>query len=619
MPAVAWLRLALGATLALQACTMGELAREADDYQASTVLVGRVEPGSAAPGPIVVGAYTRSEGGDWRLAHQTRLHEPGGYELIVPPGRYTLYAYADHNGNGLHDAGEPAARHRDGAAVVTAAGQALLGGLDLVLGDGGGTVQVPRVAPALGPSTQAGALADWSSPVFQADSGALGYWQPMSYFRRYGGNVHLLEPYDPAKTPVLFVHGAVGSPQDWKTLVGRLDRSRWQPWLFAYPSGAAVESMSHLLFWKLFNLQLRHRYPRLVIVAHSMGGLVVRRMLLDSGQQLPQVRRFVSLSTPWAGEPGADLGVKMSPAVVPSWRDMQPDGAFMRSLFDRRLPSGVEYALLFGHRGAPGLWRPNNDGTVTLASQLRRAAQEEARLVFGFDEDHVGILESAQVAAQLQALLDATGGSDGGGAGATLKVQLRRDDGAAVPGLPLLVLRPLDGGAPITAALATAEGGWQVAALPPGRYDAGLVVDGLAAEPRQQPLTLPRDGSARLAFVLRPQGTLNGYVGEDRSRPAGAHHAPDARLRITRIVLRGAGYERVLRPDAAADALSRALLLVTSGQDAAWESSFAFVGLPAGEVELTIEAEGRQPHRSRHVVVPGQTGALPPIVMPPLR
>jgi hypothetical protein len=45
------------------------------------------------------------------------------------------------------------------------------------------------------------------------------------------------------------------------------------------------------------------------------------------------------------------------------------------------------YALLFGHCGAPGLWRPNNDGTVTLASQLRRAAQEEARLIVGYDEE----------------------------------------------------------------------------------------------------------------------------------------------------------------------------------------------------------------------------------------
>ena len=127
-----------------------------------------------------------------------------------------------------------------------------------------------------------------------------------------------------------------------------------------YPSGSSVASMSNLLYWKLLNLQLRHRYEHLVIVAHSMGGLVVRRFLLDNGANLPQIRRFISLSTPWAGEVSADSGVKLSPAVVPSWRDMQPDGPFMRSLFDRRLPATVEDDLLFGHRGTPGLWRPNN-------------------------------------------------------------------------------------------------------------------------------------------------------------------------------------------------------------------------------------------------------------------
>ncbi|MFO1328086.1 MAG: hypothetical protein U1F56_12070 [Rubrivivax sp.] len=607
-----WRAALLAALLVLQACALGELQREAGDYEASTVLVGRVERGAVAEGSIVVGAYARGADGRWQRVHQTRLHESGGYELIVPPGRYALFAYADRNGNGLFDAGEPVARHAAGD-VVAQAGQALVGGLDLVLGEGG--VEVPRVAAALAISTQAGALADWSSPMFQADSGKLGYWQPMSYFHRYGGNVHLIEPYDPARTPVLFVHGAVGSPQDWKTLAGRLDRSRFQAWFYAYPSGAAVDSVSHLLFWKLFNLQLRHHYPRLLIVAHSMGGLVVRRMLLDNGHHLPQVTRFVSLSTPWAGEPGADLGVKMSPAVVPSWRDMQPEGAFMRSLFDRRLPPHIEYDLLFGHRGAPGLFRPNNDGTVTLASQLRRAAQEEARLVFGFDEDHVGILESAQVATQLQALLAASAGAGGD---ASLQLRLLTD-GAPAQGVPLLVLRPLDGGPPLTASLRAAEGGARVGALPPGRYEAGLIADGWAAEPRRQPLVLERGAEARLEVRLRPQGALSAYVADERGRVAGAYAAPAAQLRVRRVVLRGPGLLRELQPDTAPDAMSRALLKALDGQDAAWDGSFAFTGLPAGDYELEIEADGREPHRQRVQVQPGRSGTLPPIVMAPRR
>lgn len=386
----------------LGACTLTKLNEQTREYEASTVLVGRVETGTERDGPIVVGAYSH-DGARWVLAHQTLLHEHGGYELIVPRGSYVLFAFADRNGNGLFDTGEPAARLA-GRYTVAAPGDGMVGGLDMVLGHG--TTEVPRLVPAPHDSTQAGALIDLDAAAFSAAMGRQGYWQPMDFFRSHGGNVYFVEPYDATRTPVLFVHGAAGSPQDWRHQVSQLDRSRYQAWVFYYPSGAAVESMSNLLYWKLLNLQLRYRYERLMIVAHSMGGLVVRRCLLDNGANLPQVQRFVTLSTPWAGEASADRGVRLSPAVVPSWRDMQPDGPFMRSLFDRRLPTHVEYALLFGHRGAPGLWRPNNDGKVTLASQLRRAAQEEARVVLGFDEDHVSILASPQVTAQLHALLD---------------------------------------------------------------------------------------------------------------------------------------------------------------------------------------------------------------------
>lgn len=601
------LLVAITATLA--ACTLARVGEQAREYAHASVLVGRVETGGQRDGPIVVGAYRR-EGDRWVLAHQTRLHEHGGFELIVPRGDYTLFAHADRNGNGLFDAGEPAARHAGGRSVV-ASGAGLIAGLDMVLGDG--TTEVPRLQPAPATSTQAGSLLDLDAADASAEAGRHGYWQPMDFFRRRGGNVHFLEPYDPARTPVLFVHGAVGSPQDWRHQIERLDRSRYQAWVFFYPSGAAVESMSHLLYWKLSNLQLRYRYERLVIVAHSMGGLVVRRLLLDSGTSLPQVTLFVTLSTPWAGDAAAERGVKMSPAVVPSWRDMQPDGPFLRSLFDRRLPPHVEYDLLFGHRGTPGLWRPNNDGTVTLASQLRRAAQEEARAVYGFDEDHSSILVSPQVTAQLHGLLDR---STTGGAGGQLDVRLDVA-GGPVQGLPTLVLRPLDpGGTPITVALSAAEGGARIGALAPGRYDVGVLADGFAARPRRQTVNIDGQGTPSLSFHLQPQGSLSGYVGEDGVHPAGSLVAAHPAPRIRSVVLRGAGVERRLVPRPALGWADASLLLLEGG-DVAWGSAFVFADLPEGDYELQIDAERRPLHRSRHLVQPGRSGALSPILLGP--
>jgi hypothetical protein len=55
--------------------------------------------------------------------------------------------------------------------------------------------------------------------------------------------------------------------------------------------------------------------------------------------------------------------------------------------------------MLFGFKGESG------DGTVTIASQLRPEAQEEARTLRGFDETHTGIVASPAVAAHLGEIL----------------------------------------------------------------------------------------------------------------------------------------------------------------------------------------------------------------------
>ncbi len=227
-------------------CTLTRLDVEVKAFEASTVLVGRVEPGEAPAAPVIVAAWA-GEGDDRRLVHQTRLHEPGGYELIVPHGRYRIVAFADLDGDGSHDDGEPAAL----AEATARPGEALVAGLDLVLGTP--SAQLPRDAPVGPHSTQAGAIGDLDAAAFSAASGVNGYWQPLDFFRTLGGNVYFLAPYDAAKTPVLFVHGAAGSPQDWRYQIDHLDHSRYQPWIFFYPSGAPAESMASLLGWKLMN------------------------------------------------------------------------------------------------------------------------------------------------------------------------------------------------------------------------------------------------------------------------------------------------------------------------------------------------------------------------------
>jgi pimeloyl-ACP methyl ester carboxylesterase len=614
----------------LAGCTMIKLREESKAFLSSTALVGRISSVSAWDKPVVVVAYSKHQTGI-EIAHSTLLHEPGGYELVVPKGDYYLFAFGDTNGNLNYDAGEPAGEY-DGPGPIAASGDGVIYFLDFVISEGRRIKQGSLIRAAIEKdglkkphSTQAGALADLDDPVFSAAYGKRGYWSPMDFYKEVGGNVYFLEPYNPAKTPILFVHGAGGSPQDWRYFFEHVDRSRYQPWFFYYPSGASVGSMSNLLYWKLFNLHAKYRFQTLYITAHSMGGLVVRSFLEDHGTQCPYVRLFVSISTPWEGEDLADVGVRHSPAVIPSWNDLRPEGRFIQTLFAKKLPEGIEYYLFFGHKGSASLIRPNNDGAITLASQLRRPAQAEARMIYGFNEDHVSILSGTEVLAQYNTLLrvaEKKVGDERLTSEGSLRIQFLHDspDDGPRPA-PVLLLRPVDPARdPIVLPLTADDSGRDFGPFRPGEYTVSLVAHAFRTEPRTIPVRIGAGRIPELTFLLTSQGVLSGYVGADVDRtanPAGAYRPPHEKLKIRLLTLIGAGEQRRLvpSPGEATEALERYL----AGEDYAFKSSFSFVGLANGEYELTIEADGYHPYIARYRVVPGDYRQFKPIVLTPLK
>jgi pimeloyl-ACP methyl ester carboxylesterase len=615
---------ALLVCVGLGACAVVQLKEESEAFFASTVMVGRVDCPTGTRGPIIVAAVQAQ--GAAPVAHQTTLHECGGYELIVPAGEFDLVAVADPNPNGRVDAGDPAGRY---ATRVSAPGTGVLSSLDfaLVAGSSPGDTRLAglKLAAPGTHSTQVGALADLDAPQFSAIGGEGGYWAPMTFFRRTGGNIYFLEPYDPTRIPVLFVHGAAGSPQDWRYFFDHLDRRRYQPWFFYYPSGSAVGSMSYLLYWKLLNLQLRYRFESLHIVAHSMGGLVVRSFLLDHGHLFPQVKLFISLSTPWGGESTATLGVRNSPAVVPSWIDMQPEGRFMQMLFARPLPTQVTYYLLFGYKGGYSMFRANNDGTVTLSSELRRPAQAAAAMIYGFDEDHASILRSPAVLAQFQSILDRTdlaGASRADVGRLRVRYDYPKVEEVTRP-LPILLMTPLaQDGAPtggrITLTLPDAGGGQPMGPIPAGVYEATLVAVAFRTEPRSIRVRIGADATPQLEFRLSAQGALSGYIGADlpaSARPAGSYVPPHESVQIESITLTGAGIRRTLRPreDIDADILER----YRDGKDVVVGAYFSFVALPAGDYQLSVSARGYAPYTARYQVVPGRPTMTWPVQLAP--
>jgi pimeloyl-ACP methyl ester carboxylesterase len=241
-----------------------------------------------------------------------------------------------------------------------------------------------RVAPVEAP-----VVTRLDEPGFLESLGRKGLWQPVSFAKERRSGVYFLEPYDATKLPVLFVHGAGGTPQDWRYFIEHLDRSKFQPWVYYYPTGLPIEISASWLDDFVSALHARYGFRSLIVVGHSMGGLVARRFIdLNRGGY---VTGLVSLATPWAGVPFARLGAGLGPYAIPSWRDLVPESAFLRSLDAGPLAPSVEHHVFYGYREAGGLF--DSDGVVSVASQVHAPAAQ----VHGFRTDHSAILDDAAV------------------------------------------------------------------------------------------------------------------------------------------------------------------------------------------------------------------------------
>lgn len=106
--------------------------------------------------------------------------------------------------------------------------------------------------------------------------------------------LYMVEPYDPNKIPVLMVHGLWSSPMTWMEMFNDLlaypeIRNNYQFWFYLYPTGEAFWYTASQLRQDLREvrqvLDPRRANPifeRMVLVGHSMGGLVSLMQTLDS-------------------------------------------------------------------------------------------------------------------------------------------------------------------------------------------------------------------------------------------------------------------------------------------------------------------------------------------------
>ena len=121
------------------------------------------------------------------------------------------------------------------------------------------------------------------------------------------------------------------------------------------------------------------------------------------------LRSYTTISTPWNGVASAAGGVEWAPTVVPVWRDLDPSSEFVTALFETPLPDGLPHHLLFGFRQDSIFGAESSDGVISLSSQLRIAAQDQAKMVRGYDEGHVSILSNENVIGTIVKILDVAG------------------------------------------------------------------------------------------------------------------------------------------------------------------------------------------------------------------
>ena len=337
------------------------------------------------------------------------------FGLNLPEGAYDLLVFADIDGNGMFETSEVVGRRAielDDARVP----QKVLGQVDVELGD-----PVPadwNVMIEARHSTEsaeslfypAGTIRSLDDPLFDRSISTLGMYDPASFLERAPTMFYALEEDLGYKIPVIFVHGIAGSARDFVGLVKRLDRDRYKAWFFYYPSGGDLNQLAEL-FYQIFlsgKVYQSSGMP-LVIVAHSMGGLIVREAI-NKYQDLPaenRVRLLITMASPFGGHPAAATGEKHGLIVLPSWRDLNPASPFIANLFRKPLPSFVHHELIYAFQN-PGTIKlgENSDGVVPLSSQLDPRAQKQASGQFGFDNTHTGILDSDEVAARILNLMD---------------------------------------------------------------------------------------------------------------------------------------------------------------------------------------------------------------------
>ena len=288
--------------------------------------------------------------------------------------------------------------------------------------------------------------ADFSAPLSYYEPpanlffvGIMGALRAAHYEKRTG--LYFLQPYDPDRIPVVFVHGLISTPFDWVQTMNGLQadpeiRKHYQFWVFAYPTGNPVLYSALRLREELARVDKAYpNHKGYVLVGHSMGGLLSQAQVTSMARgdwektlggpamQLfaalqpadlvtrattfksnPRIKRVVFICTPHLGSKMAsggigELAIKLIslPVDLATTVKSELSEATLRKLNNGRLPNSVSnlapsapylavmnkqsiqvpYHSIIGNRGKPGPLAESTDGVVPYWSSHLDGAKSE--------------------------------------------------------------------------------------------------------------------------------------------------------------------------------------------------------------------------------------------------
>jgi len=238
--------------------------------------------------------------GDWRVIAEGDF-QPGYFESLLPAEDFRVVGFRHRHVRA--GTGVPLVGHRKNSGREPVESfyppEGICRPVTAVFKAGPGKVMRLRLADPLYDETLA---ADFTAPLASLMThvgglsrmgltGLLGG----KHSRERGHKLYLMEPYDPRKIPVIFVHGLLSTPLTWAEVTNDVwgdaqFRRQHQVWHYLYPTSAPF-LYSARLFRKRIDETLHTLDPkgkaaasrRLDIVAHSMGGLLTRTLITDSG------------------------------------------------------------------------------------------------------------------------------------------------------------------------------------------------------------------------------------------------------------------------------------------------------------------------------------------------